>query len=43
MSLNEIAKELPHSNKVQFSGGENNLIFTSDLVQTSSSILNLRF
>ena len=35
MNLNKIANELPHSNKVQFSGVKIN--------ETSSSILNPRF
>ena len=43
MNLNEIANELLDCNKVQFSGVKINEFFTSDLVQTSLSILNLRF
>ena len=35
MNLNEIAKEFPDSNKVQFSGVKISEFFTSDLVQTS--------
>ena len=41
MNLNEIANELLHSNKVQFSGVKINELFISELIKTSSSLLTL--